>query len=244
MLRPPDLALDSAMFLDLDGTLADIEARPQDVAFDPERAALIAGLERVLGGAVAVISGRSLQDMDRILGGAPRAVSAVHGLARRRADGHVIQASSSPALDTAREALRGLVQRWPGLILEDKGLSLAVHYRQAPSAAGAVEDAVARILAAAPLVRQDGKMVCELRAPGPDKGAALDAFMQEAPFAGRRPVMAGDDVTDESAFAAAAAGGGFGVLVGPPRRTAATYRLDGVQEVKAWLRAGLTAVAA
>lgn len=244
MRPPPDLTLNAALFLDLDGTLAPIEARPADVVFDADRAALLARLERAMGGALAVISGRSLEDVRRILGAAPGAVGAVHGLVRRRADGMLVEPAPSADLDGARKVLGALVRAWPGLILEDKGLSVAVHYRQAPAAAPMVEQAVARILAATTLIRQDGSMVCELRTPGPDKSAALMAFMGEAPFAGRYPVMVGDDLTDESAFAAAAAAGGFGVLVGRRPDTAARYGLRDVDAVKAWLAAALTAPAA
>lgn len=243
MRPPPGLSPDAALFLDLDGTLTRIERRPGDVTFDAKRAALLAGLERMLGGALAVISGRSLEDVDRILGGAPQSVAAVHGLIRRHG-GRTVSARPSPDLERARHALGPLLLSWPGLTLEDKGLSLALHYRGAPQAEGAVRDAVARILSAAALTRQDGAMVCELRTPGPGKGDALKAFMRDPPFAGRRPVMVGDDLTDEAAFAAAAACGGFGVLVGPGRPSAALYRLDSVEAVRAWLVAGLTAAAA
>lgn len=243
MRPPPDLSLDAALFLDLDGTLAHIEARPDDVAFDAERAAFIANLEQALGGALAVISGRTLGDIDRILGGATRCVAAVHGLVRRHGDGGVTTTQPSPHLHRAWRALAALARVQPGLVVEDKGLSLAVHYRQAPEAQGVVDMAVSRILAGVSLVRQDGAMVCELRTPGPDKGEALQAFMREPPFSGRRPVMVGDDQTDEAAFAAAAAGGGYGVLVGPDRESAARYQLETVEAVRSWLVSALWAAA-
>lgn len=240
---PPDLSLADALFLDLDGVLAPIERRPGDVAFDAARAALLARLERAMGGAMAVISGRSLEDVDRILGGAPRCVGAVHGLVRRSADGATQTAEPSSDLHAARLVLEALVRARPGLILEDKGLSLALHYREAPEALTAVEDSVARILSTTALVRQDGAMVCEIRTPGPSKREALQAFMAEPPFFGRRPVMLGDDLTDEHGFDGAEKGGGFGVLVGPYRPTRARYRLDDVAAVHAWLAAGLTRAA-
>jgi len=237
MDRPPGLDLDDALFLDLDGTLAPIEARPDDVVFDRQRAELVARLERQMGGALAVISGRGLADIDRILGGSPACVSAVHGLVRRSAAGGLVLAEPSPRLKEARQELRALVQTWPGLILEDKDLSVAVHYRAAPEAEKAVKAATARLAVDTGLQSQDGIMVCELRTPGGGKGEALQAFMRERPFAGRRPVMVGDDLTDEGAFEAAAAAGGFGVLVGPDRPTAARYRLESVEATLAWLAA-------
>jgi trehalose 6-phosphate phosphatase len=244
MRAPPALALDVALFLDLDGTLAPIEARPGDVVFERERTVLLRRLERALGGALAVISGRSLDDMDRILGGAPRAAGAVHGLVRRRPNGEVIEASPSADLARARREMEALVEAWPGLILEDKSISLALHFRQAPAAAPSVERAMARILSNTTLTRQDGSMVCELRTPGPDKRDALETFMREAPFAGRRPVMVGDDLTDEPAFEAAAAAGGFGVSVGGRPGSCAQYGLENVEAVRAWLAAPLATVAA
>jgi trehalose 6-phosphate phosphatase len=128
--------------------------------------------------------------------------------------------------------------------MEDKGVGLALHYRQAPEAEQAVQAAVAAIAARKDLVRQDGAMVCELRAPGGGKGEALLAFMAEAPFAGRRPVMVGDDLTDEHGFDAAQSAGGHGILVGPRRKTAARYRLEDVEAVIGWLSASLAPDAA
>jgi trehalose 6-phosphate phosphatase len=244
MTRPPRLDFSDALFLDLDGTLAPIAARPDEVVFDPGRAWMMARLEQQMGGAVAVISGRGLDDIRRILGPAPAAVGAIHGLVRRRQDGSVLTARPNRQLDDARVSLRSLVEAWPGLLLEDKGLGIAVHYRLAPEAEPAVKAAAEALVAGGGLVRQDGAMVCELRAPGGGKGAALLAFMSEPPFAGRQPIMVGDDLTDEHAFAAAAEAGGFGILVGPERETAAQYRLDDVDSVIGWLSAGLKADAA
>lgn len=244
MFRPPGLDLGDALFLDLDGTLAPLAPRPDDVPFDPRLAELMARLEDAMGGAVAVISGRSAEDVRRILGKAPAAVGAVHGLVRHLPGGGVVTAEPCPGLAAAREDLRTLTQAWPGLLLEDKGLGLALHFRQAPEAEPAVKAAAAAIAARWDLVRQDGAMVCELRAPGGGKGEALAAFLREGPFAGRRPVMVGDDLTDEHGFAAAASAGGYGVLVGPPRATAARYRLEDAEAVIAWLSASLAADAA
>lgn len=244
MDRPPGLDRDDALFLDLDGTLAPIEARPDDVVFDRGRAELVARLERLMGGAVAVISGRGLDDVDRILGGTPACVSAVHGLVRRSPASGLVRAQPSARLKEARLELQALVRAWPGLLLEDKQLSVAVHYRGAPEAEAAVKAATARLAARTGLKPQDGTMVCELRTPGGGKGEALAAFMREQPFTGRRPVMVGDDLTDEDAFGAAAAAGGFGVLVGPARPTAARYRLENVEAALAWLAMALSENAA
>ncbi|HUO21945.1 MAG TPA: trehalose-phosphatase [Caulobacteraceae bacterium] len=241
---PPKLSLDAALFLDMDGTLAPLARTPDAVPYDPARARMVAALEQAMGGALAVLSGRTLEDIRRILGPAPGAVGAVHGLMCRWPDGSVSQACASADLVIARQAMEALAHTTPGLVLEDKGLSLALHYRLAPDAAPAIAELADELVLATGLERQDGSMVCELRSPGPDKGSALAAFMRTAPFAGRTPIMVGDDLTDEHGFQAAAASGGYGVLVGSPRTTAAAYRLPDVDAVLAWLDAALTMVAA
>jgi trehalose 6-phosphate phosphatase len=200
---------------------------------------LLARLAPALDGRIAVLSGRALDDVDRILEGRVACVAAVHGLVWRRPDGRVTQSPASPALAEARQAARTLAQRCDGVLLEDKGASIALHYRQAPQAKAAVLAATARIAAATGLVVQNGAMVSELRTAGPNKGDSLRAFMEGAPFAGFLPVMVGDDLTDEDGFKAAAAAGGYGVLVGPARATHAAYRLEAVAEVLPWLEEGL-----
>jgi trehalose 6-phosphate phosphatase len=239
MTRPPPLLhLQHALFLDLDGTLAPIEATPDAVVFQPDRAALLDRVERAMAGGLAILSGRTVAEIDRVLGPG-RTMGAVHGLVRRRADGAVIGFAASPRIDEARRALRTLAADHAGLIFEDKQLSLALHYRLAPEQGAMVRAAVDQIARATGLAQQAGEMVCELRTPGPDKGDALKAFMAEAPFAGRTPIAVGDDLTDEHAFRVADALGGFGILVGAPRPTVARYRLNGVPAVLDWLRASL-----
>jgi trehalose 6-phosphate phosphatase len=229
----------AALFLDLDGTLAPIAERPQDVRPDPRRTSLLERLSGEMDGRLAVISGRSLEDIDRILEGCVRPVSAVHGLVRRRADGVVEETPPHSGLRRAGETLRGLAAADPRLLVEDKGQSVALHYRQAPDAAATARQAIEWLAAETGLWRQDGAMVHELRTPGPSKGDSVRAFLAEAPFQGARPVFVGDDLTDEHGFAAAASLGGFGVLVGPARGTAARFRLRNVDQALDWLEAAL-----
>ncbi len=229
----------TALFLDLDGTLAAIEARPQDVGPQPWRSRLLVRLRERLQGRLAIVSGRTLQEVDRILDGAAPAVAAVHGLVRRRADGGMAPAPALADMAGARRALDRMADSQPGLLLEDKGVAIALHYRSAPAQGPAVRAEAARITEAFGLKLQLGDMVAEVRAPGPDKGAAVRAFMAEPPFAGGVPMFLGDDLTDEDGFAAVLDLGGVGVLVGPPRPTAASRRLPGVDAVRAWLEAGL-----
>jgi trehalose 6-phosphate phosphatase len=238
--HPP--ALDTgrvALFLDLDGTIAEIAPQPGDVGPLAPRTALLRSLGERLDGRLAVLTGRTLEEADRILEGAVRATAAVHGLVRRDASGKIEAATPSPGIAAARAALRSLADARPGLVLEEKQLSLALHYRHAAEAVDGVLDATRRIAQANGLALQAGAMVSELRTPGPHKGDALRSLMERPPFGGFTPVMLGDDLTDEAAFAAAADLGGWGILVGAPRPTAARYGLEDVAAVMAWLLEGL-----
>ncbi|HEY0436027.1 MAG TPA: trehalose-phosphatase [Phenylobacterium sp.] len=228
---------ETALFLDLDGTLAPIAARPQDVRPDPRRNGLLKRLCDQLDGRLAVVSGRTLADIDRILEGRVTAVAAVHGLVRRDPRGRVSETPPHPHLASAAAELRAFAARDPNLIVEEKGLSVALHFRLAPRYAAAARACAADLAAETGLVLQEGAMVEELRTPGPDKGASVRAFLAEPPFAGARPVFMGDDATDEAGFAAARALGGMGVLVGARRQTRAGCRLPGVEAALAWLEA-------
>ncbi|CAN7494508.1 trehalose-phosphatase [Phenylobacterium sp. LjRoot219] len=237
---PKPLRLEAtALFLDLDGTLAPFAARPQDVRPDPRRTRLLERLEPALDGRLAVVSGRTLADVDRILEGRVTAVAAVHGLVRREADGSLSQTPCHPALETVREQCREFARRDPGLIVEDKGLSVTLHYRLAPAHGHAARRWAEEMAATTGLVLQHGDMVEELRTPGPNKGDSVAEFLELPPFAGARPVFLGDDATDEHGFEAVQAHGGVGILIGPGRPTAARRRLLGVEEALAWLEAAL-----
>lgn len=232
--RPLDLDR-TALFLDLDGTLAPIVARPQDVRPDPRRTDLLERLTDRLEGRLAVVSGRPLHEIDHILEGRVIAVAAVHGLVRRDARGRVREAPPHPRLDEARSALRAFVADDPGLLVEDKGLSLTLHYRLASHRGQAARDLVEGLARETGLAYQPGDMVAELRTPGASKGDSIRQFMAEAPFAGAAPVFLGDDLTDEHGFFAVRALGGYGILVGPLRRTTASYRMENVAAVLDWL---------
>ncbi|HEX7945366.1 MAG TPA: trehalose-phosphatase [Phenylobacterium sp.] len=235
---PEPLTLaDSALFLDLDGTLAPIAARPDDVQADPRRTRLLEGLERSLEGRLAVVSGRTLADIDRILERRITCVAAVHGLVRRDCDGTLHEAQPHAGLLKAARALRAFAARDPGLIVEEKGPSVALHFRMARGRASEARVLARRLAAETGLVLQDGDMVEELRTPGPDKGDSIRAFMQTPRFRGAHPVFAGDDATDEHGFQEVHALGGFGVLVGRARPTAARFALRGVEDLMAWLEA-------
>ena len=237
LLPPPLLRVQGlALFLDMDGVLAPIEETPEAVVADPRRTAVLARLGHRLEGRLAILSGRTLAEIDRIADGAVASAAGVHGLERRE-DGEVRRSVADPAVGDAVAAFRDFARTRPGARVEDKGLSTALHYRLAPDHAHAAVELAEDLAAATGLKLQRGDMVAELRTPGADKGAALKAFMDQSPFAGAIPVMLGDDLTDEDAFRAAAELGGHGVLVGPPRPTAASWRLPEQADVLDWLEA-------
>ncbi len=235
--RPLDLS-GAALFLDLDGTLAPIAARPQDVTPDPRRTRLLAALKIRTSGRVAVVTGRTLRDVDYILDGQIPLVAAVHGLVRRDELGVVLSRPAHAGLDRARATLIDFARRHPGLVVEEKGPSVALHYRLARAHGAHARVLAQRLAEATGLTLQAGDMVAELRTPGPSKGDALRDFMALPRFKGATPIFVGDDITDEDGFEEAEQLGGFGVLVGQRSPTRARYALRGVDDVLAWLEAG------
>ena len=234
---PPPPVDETALFLDIDGTLAEFKRLPEEVVPTTRRTALLRRLSILLDGRIAMISGRAMADMDRITERAVVAASGVHGLEHRTADGKVETAPPHSGLIRAREEFQALVKANPPLFLEDKGLGLVLHYRTAPELAALADETAARLAEETGLALQKGDMMAEVRTPGRNKGDALRAFMAVPPFSGFTPVYIGDDLTDEYAFQAAYDLGGYGVLVGPGRRTAARYRLADVDAVLHWLEA-------
>ena len=231
---PPSLLHGASLFLDFDGTLVNFVLDPAAAAVDQRLRTLLGTLSERLDGRLAILSGRSLDELTRRLGMGPIAMAGSHGLERRSADGHVTRAPIPPALATATEAASAFAARH-GLLLETKAAGVALHYRDAQHAEQTVDDFARTLAADTGLDLQSGKCVRELKVPGADKGDAVRAFMAEPPFALGRPVVVGDDLTDEHAFAAATATGGSAILVGEPRATAAGYRLPTVEATLDWL---------
>ena len=232
---PPDLLDGAALFLDFDGTLVELAETPESIRVAPDLRALIHRLLKRLGGRVAIVSGRSLADLERHLPLAGIAFSGSHGLELRLPDGTCLPLSVPIGLDDVHQRVRRFAADRQGLLVEEKPAGIALHYRLAPTESGAADSFMASLAAERGWSVQRGNMVVELRPAGATKGDALRAFMKEPEFAGARPVFVGDDLTDEHAFAAAASLGGAGVLVGPSRDTAAAYRLESVGAVADWL---------
>jgi trehalose 6-phosphate phosphatase len=230
-----------AFFLDLDGTLLDIEETPQAVDPGREEIGLLKKLASGAGGAIALISGRSLKRIDELFSPLVLPAAGQHGAERRDAQGKRHRHRFAvEALKPAAGGIRSFAARHQGLVFEDKGASVALHYRLAPQLAAAARRAVAE--AAEPLGDavevQGGKMVVELKPAGCDKGKAIGEFMQEPPFAGRVPVFLGDDVTDEYGFRVVNRLGGHSVKVGEGA-SAARWRLENPAAARAWLQAWL-----
>ncbi len=235
-LPPPPETLDgAALFLDFDGTLVELAETPDAIHVPPDLPQLLLRLAARLQGRLALVSGRAIRDLERYLSCRGFAVSGSHGLELRLTDGSSVPLAAPRGLDQAREQVSRFACAAPGLLVEDKPFSVALHYRRAPERERDVRSLMDGLAQTTGLIVQQGKMVAELRPPGADKGDAVRAFMLEPAFAGARPLFVGDDLTDEDAFCAAATLGGGGVLVGPTRESAARWRLDDVAQVKAWL---------
>ncbi|HXE36914.1 MAG TPA: trehalose-phosphatase [Azonexus sp.] len=234
---PPAAQKDWAYFLDFDGTLLDLAATPDTIRVDSALPLLLTALHQASAGAVALISGRALADLDLRISLPKLPKAGQHGLERRDATGRLwLHASPPLARQTIRDALAPLLERHRGLILEDKGLTLALHYRQEPEMASYVHQLMRRLVAEVgeELVVQEGKCIVEVKPAGVDKGTAVAEYLAEPPFHGRRPVFIGDDKNDEYGFAAVNAHGGISIGVGAGSARA-RYRLPDVAAVRAWL---------
>jgi trehalose 6-phosphate phosphatase len=234
----------AAVFLDIDGTLVPHEERPGDVHIDGALRALLERAREAAGGSLALISGRSIADIDALFSPAIFAVAGQHGAERRSADGRLhFHAPRASRLQGQAARLRDLVRAYPPLLLEEKGTSLALHFRGEPALGVLAEREARRAVVA---LGDDfellaGKFVFEVKPSGKDKGTAIDEFMAEEPFAGRRPVFVGDDLTDELGFERVNRLGGDSVKVGPGT-TRARWRLADAGAVRGWL-SGLGAAA-
>jgi trehalose 6-phosphate phosphatase len=238
----PEAGEQWALFLDVDGTLVAIAATPDQAHAEPALLPLLQRLAMANDGALALVSGRSLVSIDRLFAPLRLPAAGLHGWERRRADGGLVaRAPPATVLTRLRPRLAAYVAARPGLLLEEKGAGVALHYRLAPERGPAVRRFARRIALAEPELRLlEGRKVAELQPRGTNKGTAILAFLAEPPFAGRRPVFAGDDTTDEDGFVAVNAAGGLSLRVedaetGARRASAAQWRLAGVPALHRWL---------
>ncbi len=216
-MTPPQLDSTSALFLDLDGTLLEIAARPEEVVVPPGLPLLLDRLRQQLDGALAIVSGRPIAETDRLLAPFAAAAAGEHGIALRHGDGTVEELAAGPGVpDFWRRALAEAVERWPGVMVERKPYGVTVHYRLAPQRKDDVWRTVRALVPADDPTFQlmPAREAVEIGLRSASKGRAVERFMAEPPFKDRRPIFVGDDFTDEAGFSMARRLGGVGLRVG------------------------------
>jgi trehalose 6-phosphate phosphatase len=229
-------SLDWCLFLDVDGTLIELTETPFDTRADGGLKDLLRAVSERLGGALALVSGRTIEYLDALFAPLRLPAAGLHGLERRSPSGELHgMLLDDQRLDGARSALGAFVASHAGTLLEDKGRTIAVHFRMAPGFEPDVREAVMAVAdgLGTDYQVQSGNMILEIKPRGVTKGGAVTAFLSEPPFAGRRPVYVGDDLTDLDGFRAVDAMGGVSVAVGD--RVAGQYRLEDPAAVRSWL---------
>ncbi|WLI76102.1 trehalose-phosphatase [Kosakonia sp. H02] len=233
---PPLISGNFAFFFDLDGTLADIKPRPDDVFIPEQVLTTLSLLAKMNNGALALISGRSINELDALVKPYRFPLAGVHGAERRDINGQTERVTlPKEVLIPLEQALRHGLASLDGVQLEAKGMAFALHYRQAPQHEEAVFALARYMVEEFPqLAMQPGKCVVELKPSGIHKGAAIEAFLRTPPFTGRKPVFLGDDLTDEHGFKTVNQLGGISIKVGTGA-TQAQWRLADVGDVYQWL---------
>jgi trehalose 6-phosphate phosphatase len=231
----------AALFLDVDGTLLDLAAQPDAVSVPEGLVATLARAASKLQGALALVSGRTIDEIDRLFAPLRLRASGVHGAQIRIEPGEPtrISANARELPASLRKALSLMLKRFPGILIEDKDFSVAVHYRLNPEIAANLRDALRELIAAEPnqdLEIEDAHYAFEVKRATFDKGKAVALFLTHEPFRGRLPIFIGDDTTDESGFAAVTARGGRAYSVGRPRSGAIGF-FEAPQAVRDWLAA-------
>ena len=228
-----------ALFLDVDGTLLEIAATPDEVVVPAPLKALLNELSIRLDGALALVSGRSLQVLDNLFAPFQFIAAGVHGCERREPSGCIrLPTVDMTVIAAARADLSYWVDQHTGLLFEDKSYSLAVHYRRVPFMEAPVRKHMTELVQrmGREFELQPGKSVFEIRPAGFSKRGAIEGYMRQAPFRDRVPVFLGDDLTDESGFAIVNELHGVSIRIGDDRPTLATHHLDTVEDAIQWLR--------
>lgn len=232
---PSDLLQGASLFLDFDGTLVELADRPDSIALRPGLLPLLVALRDVLDGRLAIVSGRSIATLRADFGLGGFLLAGSHGLELAQPGKPSAAPERPPGLDMALRRLDAFAAARPGLLVEDKTLGAALHFRLAPEYEAECLALSSALAGETGLFLQHGKMLFELRPGNGGKGRAVTHLLTTRELAAGRPIFIGDDITDEDGFAAAARHDGAGILVGPARPTAATYRLAGVGAVFDWL---------
>ena len=228
---------ETAFFFDFDGTLVELAPTPDGVLVPTKVIELLTTLRHQTDGAVAIVSGRGIDSIDSFLGLPDLPIAGLHGAERRDANGDTQRVGfNDERLLRMEQVLAEVVRQNPGTLLEIKGAAVALHYRNAPDREPVAREVTTRLVAdySGAYVLQPGKMVYEIKPKDVDKGRALRAFLEEPPFAGRTPVFAGDDLTDEKGFAVVNEYGGVSIKVGGGD-TVAKSRLESVSALIEWM---------
>jgi trehalose 6-phosphate phosphatase len=247
VLPAPPLPVDTArwaLLLDVDGTLLDFADDPLAVEVSPSLLDLLHRLHQALDGALALVSGRGLNDLDRLFDHPRWAMTGLHGLQLRHADGGFRRIDVAPEQrEHMREAARSLAARFEGVQLEDKEWAVALHCMRTPAQLSELHEAARELLHNLPGYElQAGRRVVEFKPAGMDKGRAVQELLGCGPFVGRTPVYLGDDLTDEHAFAVINQQHGISVRVGSRDPTLAHFTLPGPAAASIWLNRVLEAV--
>lgn len=238
--EPPSRLLQRAsLFLDIDGTMIELATSPHEVIVSEDARAVLRLARERLDGRVALISGRSADDVEALFPGLGLNIGGSHGVEQRWADGRRNNPVRGNAIDHALVKLREFQKNHDDLLVEDKPFGTALHYRRAPHLERECRAFAGSLAAETGLILQTGKMVVELKTSATNKGDALAAFMAASPMRDGAPICLGDDENDEPAFTMAQKLGGAGVLVGSARETNARWRLPSVRAALGWLRSGL-----
>ena len=236
MMRPIDPAR-YALFLDLDGTLLDIQATPRDVVVPDDLVETLQALHTLFNGALAIITGRQVEDADKLLAPLKLATAGVHGVELRTTPGAAVKTVAPKFPHDLLVAIETLAAKLDGVDVEPKGAAISVHYRRAPMLRDTAEAALKALLRGRShrLELSHGRMVFEVKPRAFSKGEALELLLQENAFRGRLPIMIGDDIPDVAALNVAAERGGLGLKVAGEFFKPAGADFAGPPDVRRWL---------